>query len=213
VPLIVGRALRLAPEQIALLISADLFCCGLVTLIQSLGVTRWFGIRMPVMMGVTFASVGPMLAMAADPTLGITGIFRRRDRRGRDCDPARAIHRQAAAPVPPVVTGTIIAVIGISLMRVAIQWAVGGAALQPLMLDPAAPAAGPARMIAKPRLCRARQPRIALLVLVAIVLIAKFARGLLPISRYCSHRHRVHGGARARQDEFRQVAQAQWFSL
>src|SRR5262249_59337564 len=75
VPLIVGRALKLAPEQVALLISADLFCCGLVTLIQSLGVSRWFGIRMPVMMGVTFASVGPMLVMAADPSLGITGIF------------------------------------------------------------------------------------------------------------------------------------------
>src|SRR5882672_11899470 len=75
VPLIVGRALKLPPQEVALLISADLFCCGLVTLIQSLGATRWFGIRMPVMMGVTFASVGPMLAMAADPALGITGIF------------------------------------------------------------------------------------------------------------------------------------------
>ena len=55
VPLIVGRALKLTPEQVAMLISADLFCCGLVTLIQSLGVTRWFGIKLPVMMGVTFA--------------------------------------------------------------------------------------------------------------------------------------------------------------
>ena len=53
VPLIVGRALKLNPEQVALLISADLFCCGLVTLIQSLGLTRWFGIKLPVMMGVT----------------------------------------------------------------------------------------------------------------------------------------------------------------
>ena len=44
VPLIIGRALKLSPEQVALLISADLFCCGLVTLIQSWGVTRWFGI-------------------------------------------------------------------------------------------------------------------------------------------------------------------------
>ena len=32
VPLIVGRALKLSPEQVAMLISADLFCCGLVTL-------------------------------------------------------------------------------------------------------------------------------------------------------------------------------------
>lgn len=64
VPLIVGRALNLAPEDVAFLISADLFCCGIATIIQSLGVTRWFGIQLPVMMGVTFASVGPMVAMA-----------------------------------------------------------------------------------------------------------------------------------------------------
>ena len=64
VPLIVGRALKLSPEQVAMLISADLFCCGLVSLIQSFGITRWFGIKLPVMMGVTFAAVGPMVAMA-----------------------------------------------------------------------------------------------------------------------------------------------------
>ena len=64
VPLIIGRALKLSPEQVALLISADLFCCGIVTLIQSLGATQWFGIRLPVMMGVSFASVAPMVAMA-----------------------------------------------------------------------------------------------------------------------------------------------------
>ena len=63
VPLIVGRALKLSPDQVALLISADLFCCGLVTLIQSLGFGRYFGIKLPVMMGVTFAAVGPMMAM------------------------------------------------------------------------------------------------------------------------------------------------------
>ena len=78
VPLIVGRALKLSPEQVAMLISADLFCCGLVTLIQSLGATQWFGIRLPVMMGVTFASVAPMVAMAnANPgTVGAQLIVR-----------------------------------------------------------------------------------------------------------------------------------------
>ena len=64
VPLIVGRALKLSPEQVAMLISADLFVCGLVTLIQSWGMTQWFGIRLPVMMGVTFAAVAPMVSMA-----------------------------------------------------------------------------------------------------------------------------------------------------
>jgi len=64
VPLIVGRALKLSPDEVALLISADLFCCGIATLIQSMGVTQWFGVRLPVMMGVTFASVAPMVAIA-----------------------------------------------------------------------------------------------------------------------------------------------------
>jgi NCS2 family nucleobase:cation symporter-2 len=128
VPLIIGRALKLSPEQVSMLISADLFCCGLVTLIQSLGLTRWFGIKLPVMMGVTFAAVGPLLAIAN----GLPGL-----------DGARAIFGAGIgagiaaillAPVmsrllrffPPVVTGSIIAIIGISLMRVGVGWAMGG---------------------------------------------------------------------------------------
>src|SRR6478735_11974139 len=57
VPLIIGRALKLPPEDVAFLISADLFACGLATLVQCVGFTG-VGIRLPVMMGVTFASVG-----------------------------------------------------------------------------------------------------------------------------------------------------------
>ncbi|MBP5988529.1 MAG: purine permease [Piscinibacter sp.] len=130
VPLIVGRALKLAPEQVALLISADLFCCGLVTLIQSLGVTRWFGIKLPVMMGVTFAAVGPMVAFAnAMPGVeGARAIF--------GAIIGAGVISMIIAPVvskllrffPPVVTGTIIAIIGISLMRVGVGWAMGGPA-------------------------------------------------------------------------------------
>ena|SRR5271166_5303018 len=56
VPLIIGRAVNLPPEQVAFLISADLFACGLATIVQSLGFPG-VGIRLPVMMGVTFASV------------------------------------------------------------------------------------------------------------------------------------------------------------
>src|SRR5437764_9491832 len=67
VPLIIGRALKLPPEQIALLINADLFACGIATLIQSYGLGPLFGVRLPVMMGVTLAAVVPMVAMAKDP--------------------------------------------------------------------------------------------------------------------------------------------------
>ena len=44
VPLIIGRALRLPPEDIAFLISADLFACGIATLVQCVGIqvpVRW----------------------------------------------------------------------------------------------------------------------------------------------------------------------------
>ena len=179
VPLIVGRALKLPSEQIALLISADLFCCGLVTIIQSLGVTRWFGIRLPVMMGVTFAAVGPMLAIGTNPALGITGIF--------GAVMAAGVISIAIAPFvsrllplfPPVVTGTVIAVIGISLMRVAIQWAVGGAAIQPRIPDPAAAGAAAPPLIANPAYASLDHLGIALFVLIAILLIAKYGKGFL----------------------------------
>src|SRR6201994_5047117 len=69
VPLIIGRALKLPPEEVAFLISADLFACGIATLVQCIGFPG-VGIRLPVMMGVTFASVGPMLSMAAAPDIG-----------------------------------------------------------------------------------------------------------------------------------------------
>lgn len=125
VPLIIGRALKLPPEQLSALINADLFACGIATLIQSLGLPG-IGIRLPVMMGVTFAAVGPMLAMANDPSLGLLGIY--------GAVIVAGIFGIVVAPFvsrllrffPPVVTGTIILVIGISLMRVGINWAGGG---------------------------------------------------------------------------------------
>src|SRR6195952_466533 len=125
VPLIIGRALKLPPEDVAFLISADLFACGLATLVQCIGLPG-VGIRLPVMMGVTFASVGPMLSMAAAPEIGLLGIY--------GSVIAAGIFGMIVAPFisrllplfPPVVTGTIILVIGISLMRVGINWAGGG---------------------------------------------------------------------------------------
>jgi NCS2 family nucleobase:cation symporter-2 len=125
VPLIIGRALKLPPEDVAYLISADLFACGIATLVQCIGFPG-VGIRLPVMMGVTFASVGPMLSMAASPDIGLLGIY--------GSVIAAGIFGIIAAPFisrllplfPPVVTGTIILVIGISLMRVGINWAGGG---------------------------------------------------------------------------------------
>jgi uric acid transporter len=125
VPLILGRALKLPPQDVAFLISADLFACGLATLVQCIGFPG-VGIRLPVMMGVTFASVGPMLSMAAAPDVGLLGIYGSVIAAGIFAVVVAPFMGQMLRLFPPVVTGTVILVIGISLMRVGINWAGGG---------------------------------------------------------------------------------------
>ncbi len=125
VPLIVGRALNLPADQVAALIGADLFAGGLATLIQAGGFTG-VGIRLPVMMGVTFAAVGPMIAIGTHAPGGLLAIY--------GAVIAAGLFGVLIAPFvsrllplfPPVVTGTIITVIGVSLMRVGVNWAGGG---------------------------------------------------------------------------------------
>jgi len=124
VPLIVGGALKLPKDQLAFLINADLFACGIATLIQCLGLWK-FGIRLPVVMGVTFAAVGPMVAMAGDG-VGITTIFGSVIAAGALTIVVAPWFGKLVRFFPPLVTGTIIAVIGITLLRIGIGWAGGG---------------------------------------------------------------------------------------
>jgi NCS2 family nucleobase:cation symporter-2 len=127
VPLIVGGALHMPKDQIALLINADLFACGIATLIQTIGVGP-VGIRLPIIMGVTAVSISPMLAIAAMPGVGLTGIY--------GAVLVAGLFGLCVAPFikyvlrffPSVVTGTIITMIGVVLMRVGVNWAGGGAA-------------------------------------------------------------------------------------
>ena len=199
VPLIVGRALKLSPEQVAMLISADLFCCGLVTLIQSLGVTRYFGIRLPVMMGVTFAAVGPMVAFAnAMPGVeGARAIFGAIIGAGVISILIAPVVSKLLRFFPPVVTGTIIAIIGISLMRVGVGWAMGGPANLAqrvdtpklvAMVDNAKAAAaaaskpvqiGPIPMVDNPAYGALDNMAIAAAVLVFILLLVKYMKGFI----------------------------------
>ncbi len=137
VPLILGRALKLSPEEVAFLISADLFAGGLATLVQCVGFPG-VGIRLPVMMGVTFAAVGPMLSMAAAPDIGLLGIYGSVIAAGVFAVIVAPFMGRLLPLFPPVVTGTIILVIGISLMRVGINWAGGGLPTLTKVVDGAA---------------------------------------------------------------------------
>ncbi|MBS7545237.1 nucleobase:cation symporter-2 family protein [Ancylobacter oerskovii] len=172
VPLIIGRALKLPPTDVAFLISADLFACGIATLIQSLGF-RGVGIRLPVMMGVTFASVGPMLSMAAAPEIGLLGIYGSVIVAGLFGILIAPFISRLLPLFPPVVTGTIIMVIGISLMRVGINWAGGGLPTLTRMVD------GEAGSFANPNYGQLPGLGIALFVLLVILALTKWGKGFV----------------------------------
>ena len=55
VPIILAQAMHLPPEQLIHLINADLFTCGIATIIQTLGFWK-VGARIPMIQGVTFAA-------------------------------------------------------------------------------------------------------------------------------------------------------------
>ncbi|MGT2489361.1 solute carrier family 23 protein [Methylobacterium oryzae CBMB20] len=124
-PLILGAAMNLPTETVAYLINCDLLVTGIAILIQSLGLGI-FGIRLPVIMGVSFAAVGPMVAMAQDPTIGLPGIFGATIGAGVFGLLLRPFFSRLASFFPPLVTGTVILIIGVTLLPVGINWAGGG---------------------------------------------------------------------------------------
>jgi uric acid transporter len=172
VPLIIGRALKLSPEDIAFLISADLFACGIVTIIQCVGIPG-VGIRLPVMMGVTFASVGPMIAMATTPDVGLLGIYGSVIAAGAFGMIVAPFISRLLPLFPPVVTGTIIMVIGISLMRVGINWAGGGLPTVTRVVN------GEVGVFPNPAYAQLQGLAIALFVLVVILALIKWGSGFV----------------------------------
>jgi len=123
VPLIVANALGLSREQLIFLINADLFTCGIATLIQTLGFWN-MGIRIPMIQGVTFAAVTPMIIIGQ--THGVTAIYGSIIVAGAVTYLIAPYFSRLIRFFPPVVTGSIITIIGITLMPVAVRWAGGG---------------------------------------------------------------------------------------
>lgn len=168
VPLIIGSALHLPKEQIAMLVSADLFCCGLVTIIQAVGIGN-VGIRLPIMMGIAFTAVPSIIATGTNPELGMPGVI--------GAVIGSGIFTLLAAPYfgrwvrffPPIVTGTVMLIIGLSLMRVGVNWAAGG---QPMIK-------GPDGMIPNPAYGAPFALAVATIVLVAILLMTRYLKGFL----------------------------------
>jgi len=120
VPIIIAGAIDLPPEQLVKLITADLFTCGIASIIQAVGVWK-IGVRLPLLQGVTFAGVSPIIAIGlangggAPSLLYVYGAVI-----------VAGIFTFLIAPIfikllrffPPVVTGTLITIIGLCLVPV-----------------------------------------------------------------------------------------------
>ena len=123
-PLIIGPAAHLTQVHTASLVTAALFVSGLATLLQSLGIWR-IGARLPLVQGVSFTGVATMLSLLSGgcslPVIlgaiivsSVLGFF------------IAPCFAQIVRLFPPVVSGSVVTVIGLSLVPVAISWLMGG---------------------------------------------------------------------------------------
>ena len=123
VPLIIGGALGLTTEQLTYLVAIDIFMCGVATLLQIVS-NRFFGIGLPVVLGCTFTAVGPIIAIGGE--FGISAIYGSIIASGIFIILISTIFGKLVRFFPPIVTGSVVTIIGLTLIPVAINNLAGG---------------------------------------------------------------------------------------
>lgn len=123
VPLLIGGALGFDEAQMTYLVSIDIFMCGVATLLQ-LTVNKFFGIGLPVVLGCAIQAVSPLILIGQ--TQGITAIYGSIIVAGIFVIVISGIFSKVKRFFPPVVTGTVITVIGLTLVPVALEKMGGG---------------------------------------------------------------------------------------
>jgi OHCU decarboxylase len=129
VPILLANAIGLTTEQLIHLINADLFTCGIASIIQSIGFWK-VGVRLPLLQGVTFTAVSPMIAIGlanGGGTDGLLVIYGAVIVAGLFTFLIAPYFSKLIRFFPPVVTGSVITIIGIALLPVAAADAAGGA--------------------------------------------------------------------------------------
>jgi OHCU decarboxylase len=129
VPILLAGAIKLTPAQLAYLINADLFTCGIASIIQSVGFWR-VGVRLPLLQGVTFTAVAPMISIGlaqGGGTPGLRAIYGAIIIAGIVTFVIAPFFSRLIRFFPPIVTGTVILCIGLVLLPVAAGEAGGGA--------------------------------------------------------------------------------------
>lgn len=192
VPLILGAALHLAPVQVIALISADLFTSGLATLLQTIGCWK-FGARLPLIQGCSFICVPPMILIGNH--YGIPTMYGAVICCGVFLIVAGPVFSRMLKFFPPVVIGSVITVIGLTLLPVAGVWLGGG--------DAAAADFGSLRHLA-----------LGVATIALIVLVQRFAKGMLAnLSVLLGLIAGTALAAATGQTSFAQVSATPWFAF
>jgi uric acid transporter len=121
VPILLASAIKLDQDQLIHLINADLFTCGIASIIQSVGFWK-IGVRLPLLQGVTFTAVSPMIAIGlaeGGGTRGLVTIYGSVIVAGLVTFLLAPYFGRLIRYFPPVVTGSVITIIGIALLPVA----------------------------------------------------------------------------------------------
>ncbi|WP_086331970.1 nucleobase:cation symporter-2 family protein [Candidatus Enterococcus mansonii] len=125
VPLLIGTGLNFNSEQMTYLISIDIFMCGIATLLQ-LTVNKFFGIGLPVVLGCAIQAVAPLIMIGSDK--GVGAIYGSIIASGIFVVLVSGMFSKIKKLFPPLVTGTVITVIGLTLIPVAVEKMGGGQA-------------------------------------------------------------------------------------
>lgn len=134
VPLLIGMGLGFDEAQMTYLISIDIFMCGVATLLQ-LTVTKFFGIGLPVVLGCAIQAVSPLIIIGSKN--GVGAIYGSIIAAGIYVVLIAGLFSKVKVLFPPIVTGTVITIIGLTLIPVAITKMGGGDASAKTFGDPA----------------------------------------------------------------------------
>lgn len=125
VPLIIGGAIGFTSKQLTYLVAIDILMCGVATLLQVMS-GRFIGIGLPVVLGCTFTAVPPIIAIANNPEQGITDVYGAIIASGVIIMLIAGLFGRLVVFFPPVVTGSVVTIIGVSLLPVAMNNMGGG---------------------------------------------------------------------------------------
>ena len=171
VPILLASAIGLSQEQLIHLINADLFTCGIASLLQTVGIWK-IGVRLPLLQGVTFTAVSPMIVIGLDNgggTAGLVYIYGAVMVAGVFTFLIAPFFSKLVRLFPPVVTGTVITIIGVTLLPVAAMDAGGGnfAFANPSLVPPRLTFGSPLNLA------------LSFGTILVILLITRYARGFL----------------------------------